>query len=104
MGTLLFIVSVAFLFLVVVGFHEFGHFGVAKLLGIGVDEFALGFGPKVVSRKFGETLYSLRLLPMGGFARLRGYATNDHLTNGERDCLSSFRHSCYNLDTSPMVI
>jgi regulator of sigma E protease len=52
--------------------HESGHFVAGKLSGIRVDEFAVGFGPKLLSRKFGETLYSLRVLPLGGFVRLAG--------------------------------
>jgi regulator of sigma E protease len=52
--------------------HELGHFLVAKMVGIKVHEFALGMGPLVWSRKSGETLYSLRALPIGGFNRMAG--------------------------------
>lgn len=52
--------------------HEFGHFIVAKMVGMRVDEFAIGFGPKVVGRKYGETLYSLRIVPLGGFNKIAG--------------------------------
>ncbi|MBE3575936.1 MAG: RIP metalloprotease RseP [Firmicutes bacterium] len=57
---------------VLVFVHEFGHFIVAKAVGIKVEEFALGMGPKVVGRQHGETLYSLRALPLGGFCRMAG--------------------------------
>ena len=50
-------------FLVVVIIHEFGHFIVAKLNGVRVNEFAVGFGPKLFSKQKGETAYSLRLVP-----------------------------------------
>lgn len=53
-------------------FHEFGHFIVAKRVGIGVLEFAIGFGPKLISVERGGTRYSLRALPLGGFCRLVG--------------------------------
>ncbi len=53
-------------------FHEAGHFITARLCGIGVDEFAVGFGPLLWQRRRGATLYSLRLLPFGGFARISG--------------------------------
>jgi regulator of sigma E protease len=53
-------------------FHEGGHFLAARLCGIGVEEFAVGFGPPLFRRRFGETVYSLRLLPLGGFARIAG--------------------------------
>ena len=54
--------------------HEFGHFIVAKKCGVHVDEFALGMGPKIFSfnRKNDPTLYSLRLLPIGGFCAMAG--------------------------------
>ncbi|PKM78990.1 MAG: RIP metalloprotease RseP [Firmicutes bacterium HGW-Firmicutes-13] len=53
-------------------FHEFGHFIVAKRVGIGVLEFAIGFGPKLISFEKDGTRYSLRALPLGGFCRLMG--------------------------------
>ncbi|MGI6357514.1 MAG: RIP metalloprotease RseP [Bacillota bacterium] len=52
--------------------HELGHFLAAKASGIMVLEFAVGMGPLVLSRQVGETRYSLRLLPIGGFARMAG--------------------------------
>ena len=52
--------------------HEFGHFIVAKKSGICVEEFAIGMGPKVFSRQKGETEYSIRMLPLGGFCRMEG--------------------------------
>lgn len=59
-------------FVVIVLIHEFGHFAVAKLSGIRVEEFAIGMGPKVFGKKKGETLYSVRLLPIGGLCKLTG--------------------------------
>lgn len=58
--------------LVLVGVHEGGHFLAAKLTGVYVREFAIGFGPKLVSHRIGETLYSIRALPFGGYVRLAG--------------------------------
>ena len=52
--------------------HEMGHFLVAKKLGIGVNTFSLGFGPRVWGFKRGETEYQLSLLPLGGFVSLQG--------------------------------
>ncbi|MCS7217025.1 MAG: RIP metalloprotease RseP [Candidatus Bipolaricaulota bacterium] len=69
MSTLaLFLVTI----LVLVGFHELGHFLAAKLVRIGVVEFAIGFGPPLRTWKRGKTRYSLRLLPLGGYVRLAG--------------------------------
>ena len=52
--------------------HEFGHFIVAKMCGVRVNEFALGMGPKLIKFKGKETLYSLRLFPIGGFCAMEG--------------------------------
>lgn len=52
--------------------HELGHFAVAKKVGIKVHEFALGFGNKLLSFTRGETTYSIRLFPIGGFVRMEG--------------------------------
>ena len=56
----------------VIFIHELGHLLAAKRAKVGVSEFAVGMGPKVFSFNFGETLYSLRLLPFGGFVRVKG--------------------------------
>lgn len=56
----------------VITVHEFGHFLVGKLSGIKVEEFAIGFGPKLYSRRIGETLYAVRAIPAGGFVRMAG--------------------------------
>lgn len=60
------------LFELIILFHEGGHFITAKLSGVKVNEFALGMGPKLFSFKKGETTYSLRLLPIGGFCAMEG--------------------------------
>ena len=63
---------------IIVFVHEFGHFLAAKKCGVYVHEFAIGMGPKIFSfkRKNDETVYSLRLLPLGGFTAL-AMAEND---------------------------
>lgn len=52
--------------------HEFGHFIMAKRAGVRVDEFAIGFGPRLAGWRRGETAYNLRLMPLGGFVRMAG--------------------------------
>ncbi|WP_169083045.1 RIP metalloprotease RseP [Paenibacillus sp. PL91] len=59
-------------FFVIVTIHEWGHYYFAKRAGILVREFAIGFGPKLFSVKRGETRYTLRLVPAGGFVRMAG--------------------------------
>jgi len=60
------------LFLILIIIHEFGHFIAAKAVGIKVNEFAVGFGPKLFSKKKGETLYRVNLLPLGGYCAMEG--------------------------------
>jgi len=52
--------------------HELGHFVLAKKFGVKVEEFGIGFPPRIIGKKFGETLYSLNLLPFGAFVRIYG--------------------------------
>lgn len=65
------IVSIILLGILVI-VHEWGHYIVAKKSGILVEEFAVGMGPKVYGVKKGETLYTIRALPLGGFCRMEG--------------------------------
>ncbi len=65
-------VAAILIFCILIFVHELGHFIAAKLLGIRVHEFAIGMGPKLWSRQKGETKYSIRLLPIGGFCALEG--------------------------------
>ena len=68
MSILVAILALSFLILV----HEIGHFSAAKLLKVKVLEFAIFMGPKLFSKKVGETEYSIRLVPMGGFIKMEG--------------------------------
>lgn len=67
----LIIIGVLFFELIIFS-HEFGHFITAKLSGVQVNEFALGMGPKIFGFKKGETQYTFRLLPIGGFCAMEG--------------------------------
>ena len=78
MNIIIFIVILLVLVLV----HEFGHFFTAKKFGIRVDEFGFGFPPKLFGKKFGETEYSLNLLPLGGFVKIFGENPDEENTNG----------------------
>ena len=66
---------------IIVIFHELGHFSVAKIIGIRVKEFAIGFGPTIINKERGETLYSVRAFPLGGFVKLSG---EDEASDDER--------------------
>ncbi len=57
---------------VVTTIHEFGHFLFSKFFKIGVEEFAVGFGPVIFQKKYKDTMYSLRAIPLGGFCAIEG--------------------------------
>lgn len=85
MSVIIFLIVLAVLILV----HEFGHFIVAKKSGIRVDEFGLGFPPKIISKKFGDTVYTLNAIPFGGFVKIFG--EDPHAENiSEADKPASF--------------
>jgi len=59
--------------------HEFGHFAVAKLFGVRVESFSVGFGPRLFGVKYGDTDYKVCLLPLGGFVKMTGEAPEQNL-------------------------
>ena len=64
------------LFCVIITIHEFGHFIFAKIFKVKVNEFAVGFGPAIFKKQKGETLYALRILPIGGYCAMEGEDTD----------------------------
>ncbi len=68
--------------------HELGHFLMAKRAGVGVLKFSLGFGPRIIGRKIGETEYLLSLIPLGGYVKLLGESSDEELP--EEDKARSF--------------
>ena len=66
------IIYAILIFCVLIFVHEFGHFIAAKACGVKVNEFSIGMGPAFFKRQRGETLYSLRILPIGGFCAMEG--------------------------------
>src|SRR6202453_1695714 len=79
-----FIISIAAV-AVVLGFmiliHEFGHYAVAKLLGVRVEQFAIGFGKRLFGFRKGETDYRVNLLPLGGYVKMSGENPMDERTD-----------------------
>lgn len=65
------LVAILFFGLIII-FHELGHFVFAKLFGVQVNEFSIGMGPAIFKKKKGETQYSLRILPIGGYVSMEG--------------------------------
>lgn len=72
MSPLLVAVLIVLIFTGIVVVHEGGHFLTAKLSGIKVEQFSVGFGPLLIGRQLGETQYAIRAIPLGGFVKLAG--------------------------------
>jgi regulator of sigma E protease len=87
-----FLVSAA-AFLVLIGLmvvvHEFGHFAVAKLCGVRVEAFSIGFGPRLFGIKYGDTDYKVCLLPVGGFVKMTGENPSEEQTAEDPAAFSS---------------
>ncbi len=77
---------------VLIFIHELGHFIVAKISGVGVLKFSLGFGPKVLGKKVGETEYLLSAIPLGGYVKMIGEGPEDEEEISEEDLSKSFSH------------
>lgn len=71
------ILVVVLVFVVLIGFHEFGHLIAAKLAKIPVEKFSIGFGPAIIKWKKGETQYQLSVVPLGGYVKLKGEDFDD---------------------------
>jgi len=77
MATLISIITVILVLSFLIIIHELGHYLAAKLVGVSVLEFSLGFPPKVLSKVIGKTEYMLSLIPIGGYVRLLGQNIDD---------------------------
>jgi|BEDMetMinimDraft_2_1075160.scaffolds.fasta_scaffold00660_9 regulator of sigma E protease len=73
---LVYLIGIIALFFLLIAPHEFGHYFVAKRVGVGVKEFAIGFGPTMLKHEGKGTVYSIRALPIGGYVRLEGLEGN----------------------------
>jgi regulator of sigma E protease len=72
MGTIITILAFLFVLALLILAHELGHFSTAKAFNIKVEEFGIGFPPRLFSHKHGETVYSLNAIPLGGFTKMAG--------------------------------
>jgi regulator of sigma E protease len=83
-----------FAFIIVLGvlifFHEFGHFLIARLFGVGVEKFSLGFGPRLIGKKIGITDYRLSAIPLGGYVKMVGEEPDAQIA--PQDLPLSFTH------------
>jgi regulator of sigma E protease len=83
-----------FAFIIVLGvlifFHEFGHFLIARVFGVGVEKFSLGFGPRLIGKKVGITDYRLSAIPLGGYVKMVGEEPDAQIA--PQDLPLSFTH------------
>jgi len=75
---------------VLIFIHEWGHFIVARLCGVRVETFSIGFGPKLFKKKWGDTTYALSIIPLGGYVKMYGDGTEDEIPESEK--AAAFNH------------
>ena len=88
MSLFYYIVPVAVILGFMILIHEFGHYAVAKLLGVRVEQFAIGFGKRLVGFRKGETDYRINAIPLGGYVKMSGENPMDHHTDDPREFLN----------------
>jgi len=77
-------------------FHELGHFAVAKMVGIKVYEFSMGFGPRIFGFRYGETTYNLRVFPLGGFVKMAGMDPTEDAEMAKKEALETMGEAAAN--------
>ncbi len=90
-GFLTAVVSVAVILGFMILIHEFGHYAVAKLLGVRVEQFAIGFGRRLVGFRRGETDYRINAIPLGGYVKMSGENIMEERSGDPREFLSHSR-------------
>ncbi len=84
------VTAVSFIFVlgILIFIHELGHFLVAKRVGIKVERFSLGFPPNIFSKKWGETTYSIGVIPLGGYVKMAGEHPHEEVTGSPDEFMS----------------
>src|SRR5205807_8239842 len=85
------LVSVAVILGFMILIHEFGHYAVAKLLGVRVEQFAIGFGKRLIGFRKGETDYRINAIPLGGYVKMSGENPMDERTGDPAEFMSHSR-------------
>ncbi len=76
---------------VIIFVHELGHFLFAKLLGVRILKFSLGFGPKLIGKKYGDTEYLISSVPLGGYVKMLGEAQDEELKEEEKSVAYNYQ-------------
>src|SRR6201984_400507 len=82
------VVAVAVILGFMILIHEFGHYAVAKLLGVRVEVFSIGFGKRLVGFRHGDTDYRIAALPLGGYVKMSGENPMDQHTDDPKEFLN----------------
>src|SRR5438552_12404029 len=90
-SVLISIISVAVILGFMILIHEFGDYAVAKLLGVRVEQFAIGFGKRLIWFRRGETDYRINAIPLGGYVRMSGENPMDQRTDDPREFMNHSR-------------
>ncbi len=90
-SVLISLISVVVILGVMILIHEFGHYAVAKLLGVRVEQFAIGFGKRLFGFRKGETDYRINAIPLGGYVKMSGENPMDRHTDDPREFLNHSR-------------
>src|SRR6476661_3335179 len=90
-SVLISLISVAVILGFMILIHEFGHFAVAKLLGVRVEQFAIGFGKRLFGFRKGETDYRINAIPLGGYVKMSGENPMDRHTDDPREFVNHSR-------------
>jgi regulator of sigma E protease len=90
-SVLISLVSVVLILGFMILIHEFGHYAVAKLLGVRVEQFAIGFGKRLLGFRKGETDYRINAIPLGGYVKMSGENPMDAHTDDPREFLNHSR-------------
>src|SRR5881398_2035271 len=90
-GFLTAVISVAVILGFMILIHEFGHYAAAKLLGVRVEQFAIGFGKRLIGFRRGETDYRINAIPLGGYVKMSGENPMDERSGDPREFMSHSR-------------
>jgi regulator of sigma E protease len=86
------IISFIIVLSILIFFHELGHFLIARLFGVGVEKFSLGFGPKLLGKKIGITDYRISLIPLGGYIKMVGEEPDSQIDPADIPISFSHKH------------
>ena len=78
------VLSAVILLGIIIFIHELGHFLFAKMMGVRVLKFSLGFGPKLIGKRYGDTEYCISAIPLGGYVKMLGETPGEELSDAEK--------------------